>query len=475
MPVDTCHQSYVGKLPRWQKNRDAFDGEDAVKPKGEAYLVAPGGFQPKDYDRYKQRAKWFGATPRTVEGYSGAIFQKEADVEASNATMLHLENVTLTGISADLLAYMLFCDQILVGRYGVLLDYSTEMARPYWSGYPAGSIINWRTRLVRGEQRLSLLVLKEEYASEQDLFTCDYKDRYRVCYLDDQGIYQVAIYEESGVRRNFGQVQSYTPMRRQRSMDFIPFQFFGVRDLTPDVWRGPLDDLVDVNYAYYRHSADYEHGLFLTGVPTPVITGHQLREGQTLPIGSLAAWVLPNADAKAYLLEYQGHGLESHERAMANDKQEMATLGARLLEDMPDTQETLGAVQIRHSGEQGNLKAIANLTSEGMSRLLRMHHWWNAETENVNDERFSYTLNTDLSVARLNPQEIQALVGLWQAGAISKQTLFWNLEQGELLPPETTYEDEQGLIESEAPARLPFGDNPAEQEDPVDEEEPVAA
>jgi len=217
-----------------------------------------------------------------------------------------------------------------------------------------------------------------------------------------------------------------------------------------------------VNYAYYRHSADYEHGLFLTGVPTPVVTGHSLDEGQRLPIGSLAAWVFPNPEAKAFLLEYQGHGLQSHERAMDNDKAEMATLGARMLEEQPNTQETLGAVELRHSGETGSLRSLANLVSEGLTRVLRWHHWWNGDTEQLDDERFTYTLNTDFSTVRLDPQELQALMQLWQAGAISKQTLFWNLKQGELIPAETEYEDEESLIEVQAPARIPFGEAPAD-------------
>lgn len=483
MPVDSFHPDYTAKITRWTKNRDAYEGEDAVKSKNQTYLVAPGGFTTDDYNRYLTRAKWYGATARTVQGLNGAIFQKDPVIEASTAVELHLKNITLTGIPAVLFASTLF-DQVQIGRYGVLLDYDESMKRPKWCGYPAESIINWHQSYESGNPVLSKVVFKETHERVRDGYEIEHVTRYRECRLNENGAYEVAVFEEIGDSQNRGMamVESYIPTRRGKMLDFIPFQFFGAEDLTPAVSRSPLDDLVDVNYAYYRHSADYEHGLFLTGVPTPVVTGHSLDEGQRLPIGSLAAWVFPNPEAKAFLLEYQGHGLQSHERAMANDKVEMATLGARLLEEQPTTAETLGAIQIRHSGETGSLRSMANLASEGLTRVLRWHHWWNGDTENLDDERFNFTLNTDFSTTRLDPQELQALMQLWQGGGISKQTLFWNLKQGEIIPAENEYEDEEAMIEAQEPARIPFGENPEEEDEDEetqtedeDEEEAVEA
>jgi Domain of unknown function (DUF4055) len=466
MPVDSTHPAYKSKILRWEKNRDAFSGEDAVKPKGSRYLVAPGGFTSVDYDRYRQRAKWFGATARTVAALTGAVFQKDPDVLASVAVEQHLEDITMTGIPANTLANVVLFNNELIGRYGVLQDYNKDLRRPYWSGYPAEAIRNWATRVINGKTVLSLVVLEE---IEQYIDDFEIKDRvtYRELRLNDDNLYEVNIYERSTDGTRFVRRESSMPDRRLKALDFIPFKFFGSEDLTPNIARSRMDDLVDINYSYYRHSADYEHGLFLTGVPTPIITGHQLEEGEVLPIGSLAAWVIPNSEAKAYLLEYQGHGLESHERAMDNDKAEMATLGSRLLEDTPDTQETLGAVQLRHSGEQGSLKSMANLVSEGLTDLLQWHHWWHGDTDNVNDEKYQFTLNTDFSTVNLSPQEMLALMTLYQNGSMSRNTFLWNMKQGERLPPNRTIEQEEALIDIEPPARLPFGNMPLEPTPPA--------
>jgi len=478
MPVDTQHPDYSRKIARWDKNRDAYEGEDAVKARSRNYLPAPGGFDQDDYGRYIMRAKWYGATARTVQGLTGAIFQKEPDIEASPAVEKHLHNITLTGISAELLASTVVSDVQLIGRYGILLDYDNNpiLRRPYWSGIPAECIVNWHETYMGGQPKLSLVVLKEPRFRMKDTYDIEIIYRYRVCFINADGQYEVSIYETGGTEQNreMVQVEGYVPTRRNRPLDFIPFQFFGAADLMPGTGKAPMDDMVDINYAYLRHSADYEQALFLTGMPKYVVTGHDLPPGERLPVGSLSAWVFPSIDAKAYLLEYQGSGLESHERAMTNDKVEMATLGARLLEEQPVTAETLGAVQIRHSGETGSLRTVANLVSEGLSKVLRWHHWWNGDTENIEDEQYFFTLNTDFSTTRLTPQEIQALMQLCQDGRISKQTLFWNLKQGELIPAENEFEDEEAMIDAQAPARLPFGED-LEQEDDEDELDEDAA
>ena len=163
-------------------------------------------------------------------------------------------------------------------------------------------------------------------------------------------------------------------------------------------------------------------------------------------------------------MEYQGMGLQSHERAMENDKIEMATLGARLLEERPDVQETLGAVQLRHSGDTGSLRSLANLTSQGLTQVLQWHHYWDGQTENTSDAAYEMLLNTDFVSARLSSQDLQALTLAWQQGGISQETYLWNLRQGEILPPDIDPEDEIRRIETTPPARLPFGDESIQDE-----------
>ena len=43
---------------------------------------------------------------------------------------------------------------------------------------------------------------------------------------------------------------------------------------------------------------------------------------------------------------------------------------------------------------------------------------------------------------------LTSLVGAWQGGAMSKETLYENLQQGEIANPDRTFKEEQSLIDN---------------------------
>ncbi len=79
MPVDTASDTYEAFVTKWQRARDCYEGSDAVKEQGAGYLppLASHGREPAKYEAYKQRALFYNATGRTVDGLAGLIFQKE--------------------------------------------------------------------------------------------------------------------------------------------------------------------------------------------------------------------------------------------------------------------------------------------------------------------------------------------------------------------------------------------------------------
>jgi len=55
-------------------------------------------------------------------------------------------------------------------------------------------------------------------------------------------------------------------------------------------------------------------------------------------------------------------------------------------------------------------------------------------------------LNKDFVSAKLSSQEITALLAAVQAEEMSQETFIWNLQQGEVLQPGRTVEEEQEAI-----------------------------
>jgi len=223
-----------------------------------------------------------------------------------------------------------------------------------------------------------------------------------------------------------------------------------------------LQDIIAVNLHHYRLDADYKHGLHFTALPTAWVSGFD--KSASLRIGSSTAWVSETPGATAGYLEFTGQGLTSFERAMDRDERLMAVLGSRLLQDQKKVGETAEAIRLQQSGEDSVLSGIATSVSASLTQVLRWIYWWNSSHElptsqvsptsesspfGLTKAEVTVKLNTDFGIAGLSSQDLQAVVGAWQSGAISRDTMFELFRSGEILPDGRSNEDERTLISTE--------------------------
>lgn len=461
MPVDTLNRSYEEKAEQWDRCRRVIGGSDRVKDAGEKFLPKLGGQNDEEYLAYKKRAQFYNASRRTKDAFSGLIFRKESDIALPAVMDSWQENITNDGLSLRELAESVVNEVLEVARYGLLIDFpavqtdveltqaqAEEMdLRPYIATYPAESIINWREAVVNGKKQLVLVVLKEtvDEASDKDPYETDEVTVYRVLELV-AGVYRVSRYEsrEGNEPDLTGEI---IPLVNNEPMTEIPFVFVGADGTQADPQAPPLLDLVDVNLAHYLNSASYEHGLHFTGLPTPVITGHDIGEDQSIALGSETALVLSNESANAFYLEFAGAGLAALQTAMTDKKDEMATLGARMLAGETKGVEAAETAAIHRSGEASILASLAGSVSKGLTRTLKiMAEWAGADPEQV-----EYELNRDFMPAQMDAGSITALMKLWQGGAIAHIDLFDRLKTGEVIAPTREFEDMQEDIENETP------------------------
>jgi hypothetical protein len=366
-------------------------------------------------------------------------------------------DITMAGQTIHQFAEMVAEEVVKIGRCGVLVDHppitdalTVAQAqaigmRPYARLYDAESIINWRSERIAGAEMLTLVVLEEEYPVWEDEFKADCKKQWRVLELLE-GIYRQRVYRKNEKGDFYVESEVY-PQSQGRPIARIPFEFFGVRDNTPCVDKPPLLDLVDVNLSHYRTTADYEHGLHFTGLPTPVVTGfYSDDQSAILRIGSGTAWLLPDPAAKAFYLEFSGQGLQELREALKSKESMMATLGARILAPEKRVAETAQTAAIHRAGENSVLASIAQSISIGLTHCLE----WMALWVNVSGE-IKVTLNTDYLPNSMTSEDVKALVTSWQAGAISHETLFSNLVKGEIIASDVQFADEKERIDLNAP------------------------
>jgi hypothetical protein len=465
MPVNAVHREYREYEAQWTRCRDVFNGADAVKAKKMLYLppleghVADGVSGARAYEAYLKRALFYPAMARTVQGLIGLAFTKPPSVlNVPEAFQRHLYDITQTGTT--LIGYGINATQevLITGRAGTLVDMTEEpgvQTQPYWVLYRAEDIINWRIQRIGGKRVLIRVVLREEIEVDHpdDVFVPQFRQQYRVLELVD-GIYQVTIYrQDEKDQTKFIPGPTYRPLRRGQPLTFIPFVFHTPTGIEPECAHPPLLDLVDVNLSHFRTSADLEHGAHFTGLPTPYITGHSLAAGEALGIGSGQAWVIPDPQARVGMLEFTGQGLGALERMLESKRLMMATLGARLLETATPRGEAAETVRLRRAGDMSALALLANAMSRGLTQALVWHLYWaGLEEEDAND--VEVTLNPDL-LERLTADEVRALVAAWQAGTISHQTVYDNLQRGGWTRQGVTFEEELADIEREGAGALP--------------------
>jgi hypothetical protein len=452
MSVNSKHKEYSEYYEIWERCEHAAEGQDEIHEYGVKYLPRLSGQSDAEYFAYKQRALYYNATARTIDGLTGMLFMKPETITAPAAMDSIIADVTMGGLSLHQFAEMVSEEVITIGRCGVLIDYPSivnavtlaqaqaQGARPYAIIYDAESIINWKTDRINNVEQLTLIVLEEENEIPVDEFESKCEPQWRVLDLAE-GAYRQRVFRKDK-RGEFILVEEIFPQINGRVINRIPFEFFGVRDNSPCVDKPPLLDLVDVNLSHYRTTADYEHGLHFTGLPTPVVTGYYSDDkSASLRIGSGTAWLLPDPQSKAFYLEFTGQGLGELREALRSKEAMMATLGARILAPEKRAAEAAQTANIHRSSENSVLASIAQSISVGLTHVMEWLRDWSNITGDVKVE-----LNRDFIPNSMTAQDIDVLVKSWQAGAISANVLFENLVAGDIISQDTSFDDEQERI-----------------------------
>lgn len=493
--ISDKHPDYSRRITQWLKVRDAIEGEEVIKDRGSRYLPRPTGLNSIQYGRYKERSVFYGITDRTLGGLVGLVFRVEPTVNLPVAIEDMKLHATPEGDTIDTVLWNTTRETLSVGRYGVLIDLPSEVttdALPYLAEYAAENIWRWEERTIGGKRQVTRVVVRDNTElDDQSEVT-----KLRELFLDDQtGNYTVQLWEErttearstgigttslidaqeqileSGAFERKG--SAVVPQLRGRPLLEIPFVFVNPHSLTPTPEKSPMMDLVNMNLAHYRNSADFEHALYLTAQPTPWLVGPVDQIKKPKSIGGGAFWVFPTGTTVG-MLEFKGAGINAIKEAMAAKESRMAALGARLIDTQVDRSNvTAETTRLQSREETSILVSTVGNVELAFTKIFRLAAEWSGS----DPDEVEITLNRDFVETRLDPGEIQALVGGWQQGAYSHQTLWENLQRGEVADPKRTLEEELALLEEEggppaAPApKDPFGGGGEDDEAEEDADE----
>ncbi len=492
---------YSRRVAQWLKIRDTLEGEEVIKDRGRTHLPRPKGMNAEQYRAYKERAVFYGVVERTLRGLVGLVFRIDPTIELPDRLDELQLRATPDGSPLDTVLRNATREVLSLGRYGLLLDLPqgevSAASVPFIAEYTAENIWRWEERTTNGRRRVRRIVVRddteldgsEEVTRLRELFLDpDGGDRYTVQIWEERqtegrstGIGTTSLADEQETITETGSFEKIgdpiVPMIQGQALTEIPFVFVNGVDLSPTPSKPTMLDLANMNLAHYRNSADFEHALYLTAQPTPWVIGPADQIEKPTSIGSGTFWVFPEGTTVG-MLEFTGSGIEALEKAMAAKESRMAALGARLIQSQPDRSNVTAETTRLQGREETSIliNGVKNL-EEGVVKLLSVAAAW----VGTDPEEVKVALNRDFIEVRLDATEIGSLVAGWQAGAFSHQTLWSNLQKGEVADPKRTLEEELQLIEEEiesAPgprpaAAGPFGGGgpPPEETEEVEEAE----
>jgi len=439
-----AHPQYMYHLPDYQKIRDCYNGERAVKAANVAYLPKLKAQSEEDYRNYLTRALFFPVTGKTVTTMVGLATVKPPKVVAPDLMAPYFKD-SESGYQFSEFYVTTLQEMVLMGRYGVLID-APELvqSQPTLCPYIAENIINWDTDEIG---QLTMLLLREtRNVRLQGEFSTSVEVQYRHCYLDASGIYTVEVLDE-----DLKQIKpSIQPTFTGSVIDFIPWVTFGASGAHIGVDKPPMLDISTINISHYLTSADLEWGRHIVGLPTPIVSG--VDSSTQLSIGGTAAWILPVVEAKAYYLEFQGLGLKSLEIAMSDKISLMSAMSARLVDNSTRGSEAAETVRLRYMSESAGLIHIIGSIETGCMILYNMLAKLLKTTE------VTIQFSKEILGIGVTFRDLKILFEAYLTSSVSKETLVYNLRRLDAIDPNRSDEEEMSAIK-EPPTQTPTTSN----------------
>lgn len=463
---------YVQREADWMMMRDAYEGEKAIKLRGELYLPpttsqvmegltfgAPGWTA---YQAYMTRAVYHELVKPSLMAMLGVMHRKGPEIELPAKLESFRKHITRSGEDVNWLMQKITEQTMLMGRYGMLLDVEDKApanALPYVVTYDAENIINWdQTKVVdKKPRKTNLIVLNESGYERRTGLSWSQVNRFRVLAMGeianevwdtnfDSKTYVAAGVEGQSVPENgFDQ-----PSLAGRGLEDIPFVFVGPRDLVAEPDMPVLMPLARMGLAIYRTEADYRQALFMQGQKTLVVIGQQTDINQNRSqLGAFGSIDLPvNGDAK-YIGADSG-GNSDLRIAIQDDLKRAAQLGAQLLSERGNEAEAGEALKIRVASRTATLTTVAHTSAKGLEEILKhAAKWVGADPDKV-------VVKPNMDFAD-DPAQAQDLVYLQTAKnmglPLSEKSVHGWLKKREFTTLE--YEEEKRLKDQEEPSIVP--------------------
>lgn len=460
--VNDPNAAWRNQEPHWVLIEDLIGGSYELRRRHRRYLPQ----EPRELDEaYDNRLARSVCPPyyiRLERMLAGMLTRKPVRLnDVSDVVREQLFDVDLQGNDLNVWCYEACRKMVRYGHIGVLVDAPAagELGRPYWVTYSPREILGWRTELIDGAQKLTQLRLLEKVIEPDGDYGEKEVEQVRVL---TPGAFEIHRHDAKG--------QFVVHDSGTTTMDHIPFAIAYSNRVNFMESRPPLEDIANLNLKAYQVQSDLDNQLHISAVPMLAFYGFP-QSAEEVSAGPGEAISFPS-DGRAEYIAPPSNAFDSQFRRLDQLASQINELGLSAVLGQKLSAETAESKRIDRSQGDSTMMVIAQNMQDLIDNCLAHHaHYLNIE------EVGSSFVNRDFLGARLEPQEIQALLQLYTAGTISQKTLLDQLYEGEVLGDEFDVEEELestqagGYVEMAPPEPRAVNTIPEESAEPEDTEE----
>ena len=425
--VDSPNSAYQRMLAHWGLIEDLNEGTFSIRSQHRKYLFQEPRETDDSYDARLSRSVCPPYYQRLERMLAGMLTRKPIRLDdISDLVRLQLFDVDLEGNDLNVWLYNTTRIAIRYGHVGILVDAPKEgnKTRPYWVTYTPRDILGWRTEIVDGARQLTQLRLLEKVIEPKGKYGEQVIQQVRVL---EPGRYEI---HRKNKKSEYSLFDEGTT-----SLDKIPFSVAYANRTGLFESRPPLADIAELNLKAYQIQSDLDNQLHISSVPMLAFFGFPA-SAEEVSAGPGEALSLPS-ESDAKYIEPTGNSYSSQFERLNQLEKQINELGLAAVLGQKLSAETAESKKIDRSQGDSTMQVIAQQMQDLIDNCLKFHSEYLNESSSGN-----CFVNRDFLAARLEPQEIQALLALYTAGTISQKTLLDQLSENEVLGDDFNVEEE---------------------------------
>jgi hypothetical protein len=449
-----------------QQNHDIRGGKKTIHLNKSLYFSKLDTQNDDQFNKMVEMAPVYVLYPKVVDGFVGTIFAKEptiTGIEFNDKQKELNKNVDLLGNDTTKFSESIVSEVIENGFCASMNDYSDNLSRPFLRLIKPSQFISFRTNSDDGYPKISQFIFKEEIETPDPLdeFQSMIANQYTVLDFssnpDNENLnnYRVRIFQGVPAKTQMNPSKSEKmylkstsfPKMDGKFFDRMPLTIHGIESNNYTIKKSLLQDISDMNISVMQRVVDQVYMLHWTALPTPYIIGSDEKDSPDT-IGPSKVWYIENPDAKVGMLEFTGNSARAHQDYIDNLLYIMAATGAQILKKEGVSRETATSVLVRTASQTSLVSTMVKNVSGQIQSALEVHWKWSGVTI---AKDYEYKLNDDFIKVDMEPNAQIALVKSWLDGAISHETVFHKMKEGEIVPPGRTFEEEKALISKDKP------------------------